>query len=277
MVDAQNVQLSQTRDVVRIMSAGEILTKSVRLFFRYFLRLFLASLVGYAIWALITIVLFVAVVIPLRMLAVSTQNAVDDVLVIALVVMLLSVPIALINAPLTLAVSSIVLTGRYGFGSLVASMFGRHLIRLLLTVALQGVLIFLGSLLIFPGIYLAIAFSMSPATVMLEDRVGLVALRRSRDIVRGYWWKTFGLMLMAFLIPVFGFVLLAIVVASVATVVSMALYVLVGLLLLCAVAFPCFAAVVQVLLYYDLRSRRGNFNAKTLLTIPTLRPIYERI
>lgn len=276
-VGAKDLQLSQTRDVVRIMSLGEILTGSVRLFFRYFLRLFLASLIGYAIWALITIVLFVAVVIPVHMLAVTTENAVDDVVVVALGVLILSVPVALINAPLTLAVSSIVLTGRYSFGNLVANMFSRHLINLLLTVALQGILVFIGSLLIIPGIYLAIAFSMSPATVMLEDRAGLGALRRSRDLVRGYWWKTFGLMLMAFLIPVFGFVLLATAVTYFATGVSIAPYVLVGLLLLCTVAFPCFAAVVQVLLYYDLRSRRGNFSAKTLLTIPTLRPIYERI
>lgn len=269
----QPLELSATNDVVRAMSAGEILASSWRLFRRYWLRLLLASLVGYALYLIMTIVLLVVLVAPILWIA-DTGNP----LAYALAALVIGLPVAIVNAPLTLAVSSLVLAGRVSYANLWASVFGRRLVFLLLTVALQSLLVFLGSLLlIIPGIYLAVAFSMTPAVVMLEERAGWAALRRSRDLVRGYWWKTLGLLLVSLLIPV------AVFVAAMAAVVlflggsNTGQLILVALLLLLTVAAPCFAAVVQVLLYYDLRSRRGNFSVKTLLTIPTLRPIFERI
>lgn len=145
--------------------------------------------------------------------------------------------------------------------------------HLLLTVALQSLLILLGCLLIIPGIYLTVVFSMTPAAVMLEDQVGWAALRRSRELVYGYWFKTFGLLLASLLIPIgiIGAMLLIITVRNVGGLIVPVV------LLLTMIALPCFSAVVQVLLYYDLRSRRGNFSVITLATTPTVQLIYERI
>lgn len=267
----QAPQVSQTRDVVRIMGFWEILINSVRLFMRYFFRLFLASLVGYAVWALTTMIIYATLVGPL----IQSQGTDSRQLILAL--LLVALPVAFINAPLMLAVSSLVVADRFKMANLVASFFGRRLFFLLLTVALQSLLVFLGSLLIIPGIYLAVAFYMTPATVMLEDRVGWGALRRSRDLVRGHWWKTFGLLSVSMSIPLMICVLVVSVLIPVASEGSLGAFTFIGALLLSTVALPIFAAVVQVLLYYDLRSRRGNFSAQSLMTVPTVRLIFERI
>ncbi|MEI2692347.1 MAG: zinc ribbon domain-containing protein [Anaerolineae bacterium] len=263
--------ISQTRNVVRIMSFGEILGSSVRLFVRYFFRLLLASLVGYAVWALATILIGVVLAIPLSLAEIA--NPWLNVLTKGLAVLLIILPTAIISAPLTLAVSSLVVADRLSYSGLVAGVFSRRLVHLLLTVALQSLLILLGCLLIIPGIYLTVVFSMTPAAVMLEDQVGWAALRRSRELVYGYWFKTFGLLLASLLIPIgiIGAMLLIITVRNVGGLIVPVV------LLLTMIALPCFSAVVQVLLYYDLRSRRGNFSVITLATTPTVQLIYERI
>ena len=48
-------------------------------------------------------------------------------------------------------------------------------------------------LLVIPGIYLAVRLFFVPQTVVIERARGLDALRASSDIVRGFWWRTFGL------------------------------------------------------------------------------------
>jgi len=253
------------------MSFGEILGSSVRLFVRYFFRLLLASLVGYAVWALATILIGVVLAIPLSLAEIA--NPWLNVLTKGLAVLLIILPTAIISAPLTLAVSSLVVADRLSYSGLVAGVFSRRLVHLLLTLALQSLLILLGCLLIIPGIYLTVVFSMTPAAVMLEDQVGWAALRRSRELVYGYWFKTFGLLLASLLIPIgiIGAMLLIITVRNVGGLIVPVV------LLLTMIALPCFSAVVQVLLYYDLRSRRGNFSVITLATTPTVQLIYERI
>lgn len=266
---------TSTWDVVRIMSFGEILSSSVHLFVRHFFRLSLASLVGYAVWALALILILVVLVFPL--LLVESADPLLNTLKIVLVGLLIGLPTAIISAPLTLAVSSLAVANRLSYANLFASFFGRRLLHLLLTVALQSLLVFLGSLLIVPGIYLAVAFSMTPAAVMLEDCVGWAALRRSRGLVHGYWFKTFGLLLFSLLIPtsICLFVIVALFLSTNASRVGELIAIVV--LLLTIIALPCFSAVVQILLYYDLRSRRGNFSINTLATVPTVQLIYERI
>lgn len=270
----QALQISQTRDVVRVMGFWEILIRSVHLFIRYFFRLFCASLVGYAVWALVTVIIGMALVVPVIILP---ENAAFPLLQVA-VLLLMALPMAIVNAPLTLAVSSLVVADHVKMANLVASFFSRRLFFLLITIALQSLLVFFGTLLlILPGIYLAVIFSMTPSTVMLEDQVGWRALQRSRDLVRGHWWKTLGLLLVSLAVPLGIFLLVIGALIPVANGGNLGAILFIGALFLISVSLPCFAAVVQVLLYYDLRSRRGNFSAKSLMTVPTVRLIFERI
>jgi hypothetical protein len=47
--------------------------------------------------------------------------------------------------------------------------------------------------LIVPGIYLVVTLYFSAQAVVAEDRAPFEALRRSQDLVRGQWWRVFGI------------------------------------------------------------------------------------
>ena len=51
--------------------------------------------------------------------------------------------------------------------------------------------------LIVPGVYLAVRWYFVPQTVVIEGARGQQALTRSGLIVTGFWWRTFGLVLLA--------------------------------------------------------------------------------
>jgi len=57
---------------------------------------------------------------------------------------------------------------------------------------LNGIIVMLGFLLlIVPGIIFSIWFSFSFYVLVSEDRKGMKALLRSKELVKGYWWKVF--------------------------------------------------------------------------------------
>jgi hypothetical protein len=55
-------------------------------------------------------------------------------------------------------------------------------------------------LLVLPGIYFSICWALVAPVIILENRFGFKALSRSRALIRGSWWYTFGLMLLVGLI-----------------------------------------------------------------------------
>jgi hypothetical protein len=109
--------------------------------------------------------------------------------------------------------------------------------------------------LIVPGVFLAVRWYFVPQTVVIEGARGPAALTRSSQIVQGFWWRTFGLVLLANLataIP--GFLLLA-PFTSIAASTDEAVWALVGTILATSVTTP-FVALYSTLLYYDLIARR---------------------
>ena len=46
------------------------------------------------------------------------------------------------------------------------------------------------------AVYLYVAFALAPAAVVLEKSKVRASLRRSRDLVKGAWWRTFGILLL---------------------------------------------------------------------------------
>lgn len=46
------------------------------------------------------------------------------------------------------------------------------------------------------AIYVYVAFALAPAVVVLEKQPVVASLRRSRRLVRGAWWRTFGILLL---------------------------------------------------------------------------------
>jgi hypothetical protein len=110
--------------------------------------------------------------------------------------------------------------------------------------------------LIVPGVYLAVRWYFVPQTVVIEGARGQQALTRSGLIVTGFWWRVFGLVLLAnvaILIP--GFILLA-PFTEIAKNTDRAVWALVGSAITTSVTTP-FVALYSTLLFYDLLARRA--------------------
>jgi hypothetical protein len=66
---------------------------------------------------------------------------------------------------------------------------------------LVGLLVVLATiLLIIPGIYLAVSLLFATPAFVLEKTTVSEALSRSRELVRGAWWRTFGIALLGYLV-----------------------------------------------------------------------------
>jgi hypothetical protein len=126
------------------------------------------------------------------------------------------------------------------------------------TYLLMGLGMLLGFvLLVVPGVYLAVAWMLAIQIVMLEGIAGSAALSRSRELVRDHWWRAFGI------------TTLAVIVGSV---ISMVLQLLVsGIPIVRAVASAIASSIamafytgVGVVLYFDLRCRKENFDLEHL-------------
>jgi hypothetical protein len=140
--------------------------------------------------------------------------------------------------------------------------------RLLVLTIVYTVLVFVGALLCFlPGVWLYVLFGLATPALVLERGTVGEALRRSSILVRGSWWRVFGVLVLASLI---AFVITALIGvpfglvsgglngaftgASVPTVGSLLLD-SIGTLIAATITTP-FAAAVTALLYIDQRMRK---------------------
>lgn len=129
---------------------------------------------------------------------------------------------------------------------------------LFLAVAIAAVGIAIGFvLLIVPGIYLLVRLFFVPQAVVIEGARGLDALRASSRVVEGFWWRTFGLVILVNLaVAVPGLVLQA-PFAALASSSGDAVWELAGTILVTSLAAP-FVALYATLLYHDLIARRSS-------------------
>ncbi len=126
------------------------------------------------------------------------------------------------------------------------------------------------SLLAIPAIVLSVYWSVSVPTVIMENCGPLGALRRSTALIRGSWWRVFGITI------VFGLVVLGLAIlltlpfalgtkvvgADIASGVPAVIQFLVSLVVETVV--PPVAFIAGTLLYYDLRVRKEAFDFATL-------------
>nr|MBA2349306.1 glycerophosphoryl diester phosphodiesterase membrane domain-containing protein [Solirubrobacterales bacterium] len=124
-------------------------------------------------------------------------------------------------------------------------------------------------LLIVPGVWLAVSFSVAIPVLLVERLGGAQALRRSFDLVKGRWWPTLGRVAAAYLLiavaaAVIGF-LLAIPILLLVEEASYGGLILTGLInLVATVVTTPFLAAVTVLIYFDLRIRKEGFDPALL-------------
>jgi hypothetical protein len=145
----------------------------------------------------------------------------------------------------------------------------RRLAPLLWLQILTAVLLVLAFIaLVIPGIWLYAAWSVATPALLIEGCRGWGALQRSLRLVRGRWWPTAGVLIVAalmtaivggaleaLLVGIFvvgkGSVVLTVIVVSLAAAVS-------------AILTRPFTAAVRSVLYYDLRVRHEGYDVELL-------------
>jgi hypothetical protein len=145
-----------------------------------------------------------------------------------------------------------------------------RLIPLVVAYIAMSVCIGIGLILILiPGIFLAVKWSMTFPAIVAERAGPFAAMRRSWQLTRGHWWRTFGTLLVVVLISfVLAFAILVGFGAAVATsdsISELAFAVLITAvtIIVLAILYPLTAAIVTVL-YYDLRVRNEGFDLQLL-------------
>jgi hypothetical protein len=118
-----------------------------------------------------------------------------------------------------------------------------------------------------PGIWLAVGWSLAFVALVAEDLSGTGALRRSFQLVRGRWWATFGVLLIAFVLnavvdQIISIPLVIVSFVSEDSVTGLALGALSNII--SDVITTPFVAAVFVLVYFDLRVRKEGFDLQLM-------------
>jgi TRAP-type C4-dicarboxylate transport system permease large subunit len=112
-------------------------------------------------------------------------------------------------------------------------------------------------LLIIPGIILLVMFSVAIPVVVVENRRGTDAMRRSWELVSNHFWHVLGVILVA--------AILAGIVSGLVSAIGGSNGLLRAIFQAIAQIITApFTALVSVLLYLDLRARRENLTASGL-------------
>lgn len=141
------------------------------------------------------------------------------------------------------------------------------------------VLVFLGvlcgvALLVLPGIYLAVRWFVAPQTVVVEGKQGPEALQRSAELVRGYWWRVLGVVIVLNLVAGVMGLIIATPFAAIADAANSGAIALIGTILGNAVTLS-FVGLAGTLLYFDLRTRGAGW-AAPVVGVPPADPTLER-
>jgi hypothetical protein len=109
-------------------------------------------------------------------------------------------------------------------------------------------------LLVIPGIYLAVKLFFVPQTVVIGGARGTESLRRSSDMVRGFWWRTFGLVVMINLAAALPALVITAPFTGIADSTGDAAWALAGTICAESITTP-FVALFSTFLYFDVRAR----------------------
>ena len=166
------------------------------------------------------------------------------------------------------AVSSLYLGERPTVGGSIAFAAGRVFPLIVLSILYFVGLIPAFLALFFPGVWLAVAWSVSYPAMLSEGLGPVAALGRSFRLVKGRWWATFGAFLVMYLIVIvisgiLGVIFGATLIASTDNeAVAAVMYTIVNTLS-SLITLPLFAAVLTII-YFDLRVRKEGFDLQLL-------------
>lgn len=130
-------------------------------------------------------------------------------------------------------------------------------------------------MLVIPGIVFAAWYLFTLQVVVLESLYGTSAMKRSKELGKGFYWRNLGIILLLYMVMLAAYLLIALVLGG-------AIGVMVGLLFPAAVGSTAlymsysvidsalltvlspFPAIGLVLLYYDMRARKECYDSTTL-------------
>jgi hypothetical protein len=271
------VQAGSTAPDLRPLSIGEVLDVAIKIYFRNAKTLFaIVLLIVAPVQVLVSLIEVSAAIDEDPFTTTSTTGEVEldtDEVWIYSTAFLTLIVLALVSSTLATGacfkgVADAYLGGRPTWrGSLAFAL--RRVHSILWVTFLGGLVAFLGLLAcIVPGIWLYVAFAVAVPALLTEGVRGRRALGRSRRLVKGRWWPTFGVI-------VLGSILAAVVAGVITGVLQAAsladpdnelvsfLVGAVGGIVASTLTTPFQAAFVTVL-YFDLRVRKEGFDLQLL-------------
>jgi hypothetical protein len=223
----------------------------------------------FAIYGKGFVVIFLSYFLPLLPFGICGNEAqAAQAVGLYLLIVLCSLPVSLAaTSAITISVSDICLGNAPSLARAYKKVFG-VMWKLLATNILQVVIIFIGiMLLVVPGIIAMLWLLFTPSVVILEGLGGFAALRRSRDLARGYNWRNLGVfLLMLIILFVIAFVLGAIFGLLVGLLLPPATHAFLIRILQAVMNLvgATITLTMIVLLYYDLRARKEAYDAAAL-------------
>jgi hypothetical protein len=150
--------------------------------------------------------------------------------------------------------------------------FGHRALQLIWLGVLVFITVVVGFIaLVIPGIWLSISLAVAFPVLMLEGKTGPAAITRSIDVVRGFWWVTFGRLIVAYLIAgVWTGIVLAIGGGIANSVTNITVYeIIIGIANAIGfiLVYPFTSAVIN-LIYLDLRVRKEGISDADFLERP---------
>lgn len=145
-----------------------------------------------------------------------------------------------------------------------------RLVPLLIAAVVAGVVLVFGyALFIVPGLFLTVAWCAVGPVLMFENVPPLRSLSRSAELVRGYWWPTFGALVAAFLIWLGISYLVSILLAGVQS--SSSIDVVLGVQAItralgAIITYP-FLAAISVVIYANLRAAKEGVHPESLVQV----------
>jgi hypothetical protein len=150
---------------------------------------------------------------------------------------------------------------RFGAGRIAALVVAYIVLVILLAIS--------AFLLLIPAIFLGVKFVMTFPAIVFERKGPFAGMGRSWELTSSAWWRTFGTLIVIFLLTVvlyfaLFFALGAIVgLADVDSEVVFAVLTTIVTILVTAVSYPLIASFLTVM-YYDMRVRREGFDLQLL-------------
>jgi hypothetical protein len=237
---------------IRAQSAGEIFRNAAHLYRENFRALFLVY------------------VLPLAPLAASFGYYVSgsgSCALLAVAYALLVVGSVLAIVPITVVLSDVCLGNRPDLGRAFRLLSQRSAGRLVGTCLLSVALCGLGAmLLLVPGLILIVHYAFVVPVAVLERISGWQALRRSRELGKGFFWRVCGIVFLSYAVVFVVSWLIGGVLVVVRMMVRLSLSLpVVGMIAnLLALPLAPLPAIVLVLLYYDLRVRKEAYDSAAL-------------